>query len=173
MEAGLIIALLFIIGIVVGGYFLYKKVTTMYFSDSFMIGGEEFAFQDIDRYDKFKDKLNELEENDQIKGIKSYLKKNENRVYPKLKDNYVLVYTCHNNTSFSKINRKLLGGEYNSETMAAPFGMYNKDKNEVLLLGDDNFFNYDDYIKTLPEEPNKDLIINEYNKVKDQLKKIV
>ncbi len=127
MGAALIITLIILIGLAVGGYFLYNKLTSMYFSESFIFGEDEYAYQDLDKFDKFKDKLNEIEENDSIKFIKSIIDKNKDIVYPKLKNGYVIIWKCGRDTSFSKINKDLLMGNFDY-SLSATF-MYNKDKN--------------------------------------------
>ena len=162
MGAALIITLIFLIGLAVGGYFLYKKVTTMYFSESFMIGPVEYAIQDLDKFDKFKDKIYELDENDHIKFLKSFFDKNLNFIYPLLKNNLVLVYICGFDTSFSKINKSL--SMNNFDYSVTPKYMYNNSTNELLEFKYNN--NGTIYFGDFTETNLKDIL-------KDNIKKVI
>ena len=135
-AVSVVLAILFIVGIVVGLYFLYKKFTTSYFSESFMYNNDELACQNLDQFDKFKDKLKNINEdddtNDYVKNTIAYLGMNVNLLYPKLKNGYVILWKCEKDSSFSKINKDLFNNKYNTFVNAQ--GIYNKSTNDFQIL---------------------------------------
>jgi hypothetical protein len=131
---GLIILVFVIFAVGYGIYLIINKIKTLYFSKSFMIGDDEYAYQTLEMFDNFKNKINEIDEedNDILKNIKETVNKNSDSIYPKLKDNYVIIWKCGRDTTFNNISKNLLYGKV--EHLIARVGIYKKSNNDLQLI---------------------------------------
>jgi len=140
----LFILILFIIIIIaVSIYIVLKMNRKKYFSESFKINEDEYACQNLEQFNNFKDKLNSINQNNtendsdtehdsDTKLVLSNINRLESLIVPKLKNNYVLCVLINKDTTFNELSKNLLFGKFNS--LLESGGLYNKDKNELLEI---------------------------------------
>jgi hypothetical protein len=134
----LFILILFILIIIaVSIYIVLKMNRKKYFSESFKINEDEYACQNLEQFNNFKEKLNSINQNNtendsDTKLVLSNINITESLILPKLKNNYVLCILINKDTTFNELSRNLLFGKFNS--LLESGGLYNKDKNELLEI---------------------------------------
>jgi hypothetical protein len=134
----LFILILFILIIIAISIYIFLKMNRKkYFSESFKINEDEYACQNLEQFNNFKEKLNSINQNNtehdsDTKLVLSNINRLESLIVPKLKNNYVLCGLINKDTTFNELSRNLLFGKFNS--LLESGGLYNKEKNELLEI---------------------------------------